>query len=148
MPDLDLLTEGIKQLLTVTDSGIGLYVGGVVDPAGRPVNPPTISTTDRRIAKYMILWPDAGQAIAEQLDGGPRALDYGCQVTCVAADTRSCLAVVSFVREHLAGQRIPGFTPQQIGLLTETTKPGPPREDRDTDPSRWFVPLLYATTAT
>jgi hypothetical protein len=68
--------------------------------------------------------------------GGTRVVSF--QVTAAGGDPNRANRAVDKVLAALEGKRVPGG-----GLIRADADPGPPRLDREPNPGRYFVPLLF-----
>lgn len=98
-----------------------------------------------RVYPYVVLWPvpgttpDEARNLEHDLRGG---LTWDARVTIASGDPTWTLQALSLVRARLEGWR-----PTPWSLLAEVPTGGVTvLEDRDTPPSRWYVPLTFRTS--
>lgn len=112
----------------------------------KPTDVPTLDGTGH-VQRYYVLHPWWGTPSSET-DLGERFtdLEWTFQVTVAAGFKRDCLALAYGVDDLLFR-----WTPQVSGAGLDALRvpfgydPGPPREDPDVTPSRWWLPLQYRT---
>lgn len=127
--------DGTQHTTLVTDQGVDVHVGRVGQAA-------TFPGTDT-IRPYLVLWAGPGQTTGNRLAGRPHGLVWSLPVTCVGADTDTCLWALAHTRAALDGVRLTA----DAGLLRQTSDPGNLRVDDDVRPPRTYVPLTFATRA-
>ena len=138
-----------NALLKVIETRLGLLP--VTNPVTKgyvekPTDVPTLDAAGHA-QRYYVLHPWWGTPSAED-DLAERFtdLEWTFQVTAAAGFKRDCLALAYSIDDLLFR-----WTPQVDGVGLDALRvplgydPGPPREDADVTPSRWFLPLQYRT---
>ncbi|MFE9432851.1 hypothetical protein [Streptomyces sp. NPDC006640] len=113
----------------LSDAGLTVYLGGTPTTTGW--SPPD---------KYVVLYPEPGEAVRESLADQRSDFTTTFQVTCVGGSMERALWAADKVRQALYGPlSVAGRTawrPEDLG--------GPPvQRDDDTNPPSWFVPVQY-----
>ncbi len=104
-----------------------------------PASPP--AGEDGRVYPYAVLWPSPGADPTETPLGClPTELDWVAQVTVAAGTPTWCLQATQVVRDALKGLVL---APGASRLTDETPRSRTVMRDTDTNPPRWFVPLLF-----
>lgn len=146
-PQVDrlLLLQTVETRLATLPATTPLTMGYVEKPA----RVPTISP-EGHVQRYWVLHPFWGFPGREQdLEESTRSLEWTFQVTAAAAFKRDCLALAYDV-DALLHMWEPATPAHSWGALRppEGYDPGPPREDDDVTPIRWYLPLQYRTRVT
>lgn len=127
----------VVQLLQDNAPRVTIYDRGVPD-AGIPVDP------DGRVHVYAALYPQATRATTSNFATDVDGHGWGFQVTCVGGDVTRALACVDAVTAALDGRPLPLPGGAPTTFLQQIGDSGPVREDRDANPSRWWLALTYA----
>ena len=138
---LDALATAVLAQLR-TDLGIpsrlGVYDG---DPDPAP-------DLDGKALPFAVVWPGAGSLGSVTLCDAQDVLDWPVQVTAAGGDPTRARRAVDRVRMRLAGARLDVNGTEVYLREDEGFQPGPPREEKDVTPTRWFVPMQYRATVT
>lgn len=106
---------------------------GVVD-----TSPP--KDPDGKVHAHTVFYPGAGRQVATRSCATPAALAWSFQITCVGGDDNRCLWCVDKVRTGLADATVAdGYLIRPV----RDADPGPVRRDDDTEPPRFYLPLLF-----
>ncbi|MFG3586621.1 hypothetical protein [Streptomyces sp. NPDC047990] len=123
LPHVDAVQAALE------DGGLTVYLGGV--PAAAGWTPPD---------KYVVLYPEPGQAVRESLADLRTDFTTVFQITCVGGSMERALWAADTARAALSAPlAVEGratWRPEDLG--------GPPvQRDDDTNPPSWFVPVQY-----
>lgn len=120
----------------------------VYDGMIRQDDPPPVITGSGGVVKpYAILYAGGGRGYSDRLAGGTSALSWSPQVTVAAGHPADCLAAVDRVRAQLTDQPLT-ISDGVTGHLREVVDPGNVRVDEQVTPPRFYVPMIFQTTAT
>jgi len=128
LPHMDAVQAALEG------AGLTVYLGGA--PTSSGWTPPD---------KYVVLYPEPGEAVRESLADARTDFMSTFQLTCVGSSLERTLWVADTARAALSGPlSVAGRTtwrPEDLG--------GPPvQRDDDTTPPSWFVPVQYRIKST
>lgn len=146
MTSVEQLADPVWTLLDALGH-VNTFDGDFVDATGAPVDmtKTPYADDDGRVHAYAVYYPGPGWAHALLSCGGVDSLDWTFQVTCAGGDRARALWCVSQVRGALTGATV-SVGGQEL-QIREVGNPGQGRRDDGVQPSRYYLPLIFAINA-
>ncbi len=110
------------------------------------VTDPTVDATGH-VQPYWVLWFAPGTDPDRPLTRERTTTEHQLQLTAVGAGTSSTLWAVDAATTALDGLHLVTDVVDVTVRWPDGFQPPPAREDRDVDPSRWFIPLQFTAVA-